>query len=111
MRNIRDDSGRILNLFWEGSYKECTNVSIEIRAKDRKNLLSDVSQMISSTGTNITGSRSDTVNGIATFIFTLDITSTSHLNTVMQQPAGSGRGENGTPAPHHNYPQFRQFQA
>ncbi len=79
---------RIMPLFWEGNQEDKISVSLEIRARDRYNLLSDLSQMISSTGTNIKGCKSGTQNSTATLMFTLDITSTNHLNTVMQQLLG-----------------------
>ena len=64
------------------------SVRIEIRANDRRNLLSDLSQMISSTGTNILNCVSESVSGGATFTFTLEIVNTNHLNTIMQQLYG-----------------------
>ncbi|RJP23950.1 MAG: bifunctional (p)ppGpp synthetase/guanosine-3',5'-bis(diphosphate) 3'-pyrophosphohydrolase [Candidatus Omnitrophota bacterium] len=84
----QDDPGRIMHLFWEEDQRELVSVTIEIRARDRRNLLSDLSQMISSTGTNIIFCKSATVNAVATFRFTLQINNSVHLNTVMQQLLG-----------------------
>ena len=88
VKQFQQDPGRILPLFWEEEQQGHVNVTIEIRARDRHNLLSDVSQMISATGTNIVSSKSETVSEIATFVITMDITSVSHLETVMQQLLG-----------------------
>src|SRR5690606_15399901 len=63
---------RLMYLFWEGGDQGSVNVSIEIRAQDRRNLLSDLSQLVSSTGTNILSCKSKTVNYIATFTFELE---------------------------------------
>ncbi len=85
---LNNDRGRIMNLFWKEDQEEVISVTIEIRARDRKNLLVDLSQMISSTGTNIIYSNSETINTTAVFVFTLEITNSSHLNTIMQQLLG-----------------------
>ncbi|MGC9328613.1 MAG: TGS domain-containing protein, partial [Candidatus Hinthialibacter sp.] len=55
-RNVTNFNGspeRILPLFWAGDQHHPVSVRLEIRAKDRQNLLSDLSLLISSTGTNI----------------------------------------------------------
>ncbi|HQH73889.1 MAG TPA: TGS domain-containing protein, partial [bacterium] len=88
VKHFQADPGRILSLFWGGSQEDSVSVNIEIVARDRRNLLSDLSQMISSTGTNIQHSRSDTVDAIATFYFTLEVSNTNHLNTIMHQLLG-----------------------
>ncbi|MFB3788909.1 MAG: bifunctional (p)ppGpp synthetase/guanosine-3',5'-bis(diphosphate) 3'-pyrophosphohydrolase [bacterium] len=88
VKHFQADPGRILSLFWGGSQDDSISVNIEIVARDRRNLLSDLSQMISSTGTNIQHSRSDTVDSIATFYFTLEVSNTNHLNTIMHQLLG-----------------------
>jgi GTP pyrophosphokinase len=75
-------------LFWEGEQRGHVTVCVQVIARDRHNLLSDISQMISSTGTNIVGSQTETINHIATLDFTLEVNSTNHLNTVMQQLLG-----------------------
>ncbi len=84
----QNEPGRVMNLFWEDNQKEFVSVTIEIQARDRRNLLSDLSQMISSTGTNIIFCNSGTIHSTATFRFTLEISNSSHLNTVMQQLLG-----------------------
>lgn len=88
IQQFKSDPGRILPLFWEGDKQEPVSVGIEIKARDRKNLLSDVSQMISSTGTNIIKCHSVTDKEIATFLFTVEVINTNHLNTIMQQLLG-----------------------
>ncbi|MEW6237506.1 MAG: bifunctional (p)ppGpp synthetase/guanosine-3',5'-bis(diphosphate) 3'-pyrophosphohydrolase [Candidatus Omnitrophota bacterium] len=88
LKYARQDNDRIMPLFWEGDHKERISVSLEIRARDRHNLLSDLSQMISSTGTNITGCQSSTTSTQASFLFDVDVTSINHLNTIMQQLLG-----------------------
>ena len=88
VKQFQKDPGRILSLFWEGAAEEPVSVTIEIRARDRRNLLVDASQLISSTGTNIVGCQSETVNTVATLFFTLQVISTNHLNTIMQQLLG-----------------------
>lgn len=90
-RNVVNFNGspeRILPLFWEGDLKQPVSVRLEIRANDRRNLLGDLSQLISSTGTDIQGCNSETVHSIATFVFTLEVVNTNHLNTIMQQLYG-----------------------
>ncbi len=90
-RSIRQYNGhpeRLLPLFWSGDQTHPVSVRIEIRANDRRNLLSDLSQMISSTGTNILNCVSESVSGSATFTFILEIVNTNHLNTISQQLYG-----------------------
>lgn len=82
------ENDRILPLFWEGEETGHVNASIEIMARDRQNLLNEITQMISATGTNIVGCNTKTINGTATFSFELDIRNSSHLNTIMQQLLG-----------------------
>jgi len=88
MKMFAKDPERLIPLFWEGNQRGHVSTNIEIVSRDRQNLLSDVSQMISLTGTNIVGCQSQTVNAIATFEFTLEVKSTNHLNTIMQQLLG-----------------------
>ena len=88
MISFAKDHGRLIHLFWEGNHKDIISVNIEVTARDRRNLLGDVSQMISSTGTNIIGSQTQSINSVATLVFTLEVSSTNHLNTVMQQLLG-----------------------
>ncbi len=90
-RNVKlidNEPGRILSLFWEGNQKDRISVSIEVKARDRTNLLSDVSQMIASTGTHIMRCESNAVPPHATLVFTIEVTNSNHLNTVMQQLLG-----------------------
>ncbi len=92
-RNIvlhNGETNRILPLFWEGDRSDRHIISIEIRSIDRRNLLSELSQTIGSTGTDILSCRSESVGELAVFHFKIEIRSTSHLNTVMQQLLGIG---------------------
>ena len=82
------DSDRLIEMFWEDDSDKSVRVAIEVMARDRRNLLSDLSQMISSTGTNILSSHSDTVDGVATFQFQVEVLNTNHLTTIMQQTLG-----------------------
>ncbi len=88
LKYYSSESERILPLFWEGEQDKPIIVAVEIRARDRKNLLSDLSQMISSSGTNIVGCQSESKNSVATLVFNVEVTSITHLNTVMQQILG-----------------------
>ncbi|MBI1388386.1 MAG: RelA/SpoT family protein [bacterium] len=90
-RNITHHIGethRIIPLFWEGDRKDRLSVSVEIHARDRRNLLGDLSQMISSTNTNILACHSESIGDMAVFTFKVEVLSTSHLNTIMQQLLG-----------------------
>lgn len=88
IQSHNDQDDRIIPLFWEGEENAIVNVTIEITARDRQNLLNDLTQMISATGTNIVSCNTDTVNGIATFFFKMDIRNATHLDTIMQQLLG-----------------------
>ncbi len=86
VKHFQADPGRILPLFWGGGLEESISVNIKVVARDRLNLLSDLSQMISSTGTNILHSHSDTdEDGVATFYFTLEVSNTNHLDMILKQ--------------------------
>lgn len=90
-RNIQHHNGeinRILPLFWEGNRSDRHIVSVEIRSHDRRNLLSELSQMIGSAGTDILSCHSESVGDLAIFHFKIEILSTIHLNTVMRQLLG-----------------------
>lgn len=90
-RNIQHHNGeanRILPLFWEGDRSDRHLVSIEVRSIDRRNLLSELSQMVASTGTDILSCHSESVGDLAVFHFKVEIRSTSHLNSIMQQLLG-----------------------
>jgi guanosine-3',5'-bis(diphosphate) 3'-pyrophosphohydrolase len=88
LKHFRSDSERVMPLYWEGDKKKPISVSIEVKARDRKNLLSDISQMIAVTGTNILRCNSQTSNMVATFLFTLEVINTNHLDTIRQQLFG-----------------------
>ncbi|MDX9752595.1 MAG: bifunctional (p)ppGpp synthetase/guanosine-3',5'-bis(diphosphate) 3'-pyrophosphohydrolase [bacterium] len=88
MKIFAKDRHRVMPLFWEGDQRSHLSVTIQIVARDRQNLLGEVSQLISSTGTNINGCKTNTATNIATLDFTVEVSSTTHLNTVMQQLLG-----------------------
>ncbi len=88
IRSHIHDGDRILPLFWEGEDQGHVEASIDITARDRHNLLMEVTQMISATGTNIVGCNTETVNGTAQFHIRMDIRNAMHLDTIMQQLLG-----------------------
>ncbi|MBZ0256855.1 DUF5913 domain-containing protein, partial [bacterium] len=90
-RNIQHHNGeanRILPLFWEGNRSDRHIVSIEVRSHDRRNLLSELSQNVGSSGTDILSCHSESVGDLAVFHFKIEILSTSHLNSIMRQLLG-----------------------
>lgn len=90
-RNIQHFDGeanRLIPLFWESGRQDRLSITLEIHARDRRNLLGDLSQMIASTNTNILSCRSETVSEIAVFHFKVEVLSNRHLNTIMQQLYG-----------------------
>lgn len=90
-RNITHFNGdpeRLIEMFWEDDKEKSISVVIEVSARDRRGLLSDLSQMISSTGTNILGCHSETTEGNALFQFQVEVLNTNHLTTILQQTLG-----------------------
>lgn len=85
IRQYASHPERILSLFWKGDRHDSVSVVIEIRAWDRQNLLGDLSQIISSTGSNIIECNTRTTNSKATLNFKLEVTSINHLENIMQQ--------------------------
>jgi len=85
IKQFTSDPGRVLSLFWTGDRGEAVSVVIEVRARNRNNLLVDLSQMISSSGTNIIACNTQSTTEKANLHFTLGVTSITHLNSVMQQ--------------------------
>lgn len=77
---FQGDRARLIPLSWEGSAEKPISVDIVVEAMDRRQLLADVTNSISSVGINIT--RSSTVShgdGSATLDFSIQIRDIQHL--------------------------------
>lgn len=77
---------RLLPLFWDRGETESYQVEIGVEATDRERLLSDITSVIASTGTNIRGSvaRSQ-YDGTAKLIFVMDVVDVDHVNRVINR--------------------------
>ena len=75
---------RIIDVHWEIEKKQVFSVSIRVRCGDRKGLLSELTNIISSQGVNITYANIDTIPGqSATCDFQLAVNDLAQLNKVL----------------------------
>jgi guanosine-3',5'-bis(diphosphate) 3'-pyrophosphohydrolase len=86
IRRFTGDNGRKIKLSWDTEGGESYEVILSVLAKDRKRLLADLSSQISSTGTNISGSRSHHhgKDGVKLH-FTVEVADIDHLNRVVRR--------------------------
>lgn len=86
IRRFADDDGRKLKLTWDTEGGESYEVILSVLARDRKRLLADLSTQISSTGTNISGSRSQHhgKDGVKLH-FTVEVADIDHLNRIVRR--------------------------
>ena len=77
---------RLIPLYWDREQAQSFVVEIGVEAKDRGRLLSDITSVISATGTNITGSLARSQpDGTAKLSFSLLIVDVDHLNRVINR--------------------------
>ena len=89
IRQLHNEPHRIMNLFWERSSPGSFSVDVEIAAKDRQRLLSDLSHRIAGLGISIEACHTVTdKEGVARMLFTLSIGDRSQLDNLMQNLVG-----------------------
>ena len=85
-RNAPDQKGRWIRVSWGSDTNESYPTSVEVVAKDRSNLLLDISAALSTTNTFVLGIQSrSTADEFAMFRLNIRIRDGQHLKTVMNK--------------------------
>ncbi|MFW6148317.1 MAG: RelA/SpoT family protein [Atribacterota bacterium] len=84
LKNVSGEEGRLINAEWHKTENDYFPVRIKVISADRKNLVSDVSMVLSNYKAsikNINGSANK--NGIAFLNLTIDVSNLDHLNEII----------------------------
>lgn len=82
---LKEDESRIVEVSWGEAKDEAYVAEIQIKAEDRKKLLTDIMEIINLTDTNVQSMSAKTVKGDLTYLtFQIKIIDIGHLNTLMK---------------------------
>ena len=85
-RQNEADQGRWISVSWGEDIHETYSTSLEVLAKDRSNLIIEVSTALSTCQVSVTGmSATATADGFALFHITLSVKNSQHLEQVMRK--------------------------
>lgn len=82
--NLSSDPGRMVELDWETDQTETFTVTIQVRGRDRTNLLSDMTQVMSNLGVPIVGASVETRREEINDQFQVEIKNADHLEELLQ---------------------------
>lgn len=89
IQHLEKETNRLVNLFWEAEGPSNFDVDLEVVAKDRRGLLSDLSHRISGQGISINVCHSVTDDeGVVRSLFTLSIQNRSQVDNLMRNLVG-----------------------
>jgi GTP pyrophosphokinase len=82
---LKEDSSRIVDVSWGDANDEAYVAEIKIKAEDRKQLLTDIMEIINLTDTNVQSMSAKTVKDDITYLtFQIKIIDIEHLDTLMK---------------------------
>ena len=85
-RENEADQGRWISVSWGGDIRDTYSTSLEVLAKDRANLIIEVSTALSTCQVSVTGMNATaTSDGFALFHITLSVKDSRHLEQVMRK--------------------------
>ncbi len=85
-RRTKEDEGRWLSVSWATDVQESYQTTLQVTGKDRMGLLVDVSTVLSSTKTRVSGLNArSTPDGFALIDIALDVTDSAQLHTVIRR--------------------------
>ncbi|HOE12586.1 MAG TPA: bifunctional (p)ppGpp synthetase/guanosine-3',5'-bis(diphosphate) 3'-pyrophosphohydrolase [bacterium] len=79
---------RVIDLFWEGGDRASVRADLELEAHDRRGIISDVTQCISSHSTTIASMNTQTRGGLTHFDVTVGVKDLNQLNRLMHTLLG-----------------------
>ena len=82
--NLSSDPGRVVELDWETDQTETFTATIQVTGKDRTNLLSDITQVMTNFGIPIVGASVKTHREEIDNQFQVEIKDADHLETLLQ---------------------------
>ncbi|MFA6621210.1 MAG: bifunctional (p)ppGpp synthetase/guanosine-3',5'-bis(diphosphate) 3'-pyrophosphohydrolase, partial [Candidatus Caldatribacteriota bacterium] len=84
LKNISEEEGRLINVEWHKSENDYFPVKIKIISSDRKNLISDVSMILSNFKASIMSiNGSANKNGMAFLNLTIEVSTLEHLKEII----------------------------
>ena len=82
--NLSSDPGRVVALDWETDQTETFTVTIQVTGRDRTNLLSDMTQVMSNLGVPIVGANIETRREEIDDQFQVEIKDADHLEELLK---------------------------
>ncbi|MFA5562862.1 MAG: ACT domain-containing protein, partial [Candidatus Caldatribacteriota bacterium] len=84
LKNISEEEGRLINVEWHKSENDYFPVKIKIISSDRKNIISDVSMILSNFKASIMSiNGSANKNGMAFLNLTIEVSTLEHLKEII----------------------------
>ena len=85
-RRKPEEAGRWINVSWGSNTRESYRTTLEVVAKDRLNLIVDISTVLSSTKTHVSSLNArSTPDGCALITLDTDVSDSQQLQTVMRR--------------------------